>query len=65
MGSSSDLHYEPINVGKLHVFGIPIISTIDKCRRFVSIGHELSTFVYCKYYWDPKDVRSFSTLIGS
>jgi len=31
----------------------------------VSIGHEPSTFTFYKHYWDSKDVRSFTTLIGS
>jgi len=41
VGSSSGLHYEPINVRKLRT----------------SLGSQ--------NYWDPKDVRSFLTLIGS
>jgi len=48
----------------------------DKCKRFVSsdlqcvknvVNHWARKFyIYlCKYCWDPKDVRSFLTLIGS
>jgi len=51
IGSSSGLHCEPVNVKRL--------------RTSVSIGHEPFTFIFCKNYWDPKDVRSLLTLTGS
>jgi hypothetical protein len=55
IGSSSDLHYEPVNVKRLRAsFGFQL-----------SIGHEPFTFILCKHYWDAKDVRSILTLIGS
>jgi len=46
------------------MFEIPIMFTKDESKRFVSIGHEPFTFIFCKRYWDPKHVRSLLTLIG-
>jgi hypothetical protein len=42
IGSSSSLHYEPINVKKTaYIFGIPIVFTKDE-----KIGHEHFTLIF-------------------
>jgi len=63
-GSSSGLHYEPLNVRKL-----PTYLGSQQCLQKINVnlvgiqwqvtGHEPFTFIYCKHCWDPKDVHSF------
>ena len=44
-GSSSGLHYEPVNVKKLRTFlGSQTMFTIVKYENFVSSGHEFFLF---------------------
>jgi len=53
IGSSSGLHYEPINFRKLRQ------DTKDKCKRFVSNGHEPFTFIFVNIIGIPKRYAVF------
>ena len=67
-GSSSGLHYEPVDVKKLRTFmGSQTMFTIVKYEKFVSNGLHMQDknvlyLTFVNIVLDPKNVRSFLTL---
>jgi hypothetical protein len=60
VGSSSGLHYEPIDTRKLRTFlGSQTMFTKGKCERFMSKDTNFSYFSFVNIVWDPKNVHSF------
>jgi hypothetical protein len=59
IGSLSGLHYEPINVRKLLHSWDPNKVYKNKCKIFVSIGHEHFTFIFVNIFGIPKIYAAF------
>jgi hypothetical protein len=61
IGSSSGLHYKPFNVKRLRTS----LGSQQCLQKMNAKGSCPMSFIFCKHYWDPKDVRCLLTLTGS
>jgi len=48
-----------------YFFGISLLFTKDIYIKRTIIYIYIYIYIFCKHQWDPKDVHSFLTLLGS